>query len=138
MRALPCRCSRALRRSHRPMRRMIELDGLRGLACLSVLVAHYFGEVAHGWNFLALGWAGVDLFFCLSGFLIGGILLDNRSSPSYFSSFYIRRGAAGRGLLPLLAEPAVCRVRRPVDGVATADLDALCRRAVLPVAAADP
>ena len=74
------------------MRRMIELDGLRGLACLSVLVAHYFGEVAHGWNFLALGWAGVDLFFCLSGFLIGGILLDNRSSPSYFSSFYIRRG----------------------------------------------
>jgi peptidoglycan/LPS O-acetylase OafA/YrhL len=48
------------------MRRMIELDGLRGLACLSVLVAHYFGEVAHGWHFLALGWAGVDLFFCLS------------------------------------------------------------------------
>ena len=32
------------------MRRMIELDGLRGLACLSVLVAHYFGEVAHGWQ----------------------------------------------------------------------------------------
>jgi len=74
------------------MRRMIELDGLRGLACLSVLIAHYFGEMAHGWHFLALGWAGVDLFFCLSGFLIGGILMDNRSSPSYFSTFYIRRG----------------------------------------------
>ena len=73
------------------MRRMIELDGLRGLACLSVLIAHYFGEMAHGWHFLALGWAGVDLFFCLSGFLIGGILMDNRSSPSYFSTFYIRR-----------------------------------------------
>jgi peptidoglycan/LPS O-acetylase OafA/YrhL len=70
------------------MRRMIELDGLRGLACLSVLIAHYFGEVAHGWHFLALGWAGVDLFFCLSGFLVGGILLDNRD----FSTFYIRRG----------------------------------------------
>jgi peptidoglycan/LPS O-acetylase OafA/YrhL len=73
------------------MRRMIELGGLRGLACLSVLIAHYFGEMAHGWHFLALGWAGVDLFFCLSGFLIGGILMDNRSSPSYFSTFYIRR-----------------------------------------------
>ena len=71
--------------------RLVELDGLRGLACLSVLIAHYFGEVAHGFKFLALGWAGVDLFFCLSGFLIGGILLDNRDSSSYFWTFYIRR-----------------------------------------------
>jgi peptidoglycan/LPS O-acetylase OafA/YrhL len=29
---------------------------------------------------------------CLSGFLIGGILLDNKASPSYFATFYIRRG----------------------------------------------
>jgi len=73
------------------MRRVGELDGLRGMACLSVLVAHYFGEVAHGYRLLAFGWAGVDLFFCLSGFLIGGILLDNRESDSYFKTFYIRR-----------------------------------------------
>jgi peptidoglycan/LPS O-acetylase OafA/YrhL len=72
--------------------RIVELDGLRGCACLLVVIGHYFGEVEHGLRFLRLEWLGVDLFFCLSGFLIGGILLDNRESASYFGTFYIRRG----------------------------------------------
>lgn len=82
-------------------RRIPELDGLRGTAILLVLVFHYItqdydakagGLVAHLQRIVALGGgAGVDLFFVLSGFLIGGILLDARKAPSFFKVFYARR-----------------------------------------------
>ena len=80
--------------------RVPELDGIRGLAILSVVVWHYValrfapppGSVlALFWPLLALTWSGVDLFFVLSGFLIGGILLEHRESPNYFQTFYARR-----------------------------------------------
>jgi peptidoglycan/LPS O-acetylase OafA/YrhL len=81
------------------------LDGVRGAAIALVLIYHYvdielapgsralLGSQALFYAFLPtrLMWAGVDLFFVLSGFLIGGILLDNRSSPRYYSVFYARR-----------------------------------------------
>ncbi len=79
--------------------RIPELDGLRGFAILMVISIHYFYDsgaqlprLAHRLqSFLGLGWTGVDLFFVLSGFLIGGILLDARDSPRYFKTFYLRR-----------------------------------------------
>jgi len=80
--------------------RIPELDGLRGLAILLVLICHYFSGSEHTrlsyWprhliSALNIGWSGVDLFFVLSGFLIGGILLDARSAPHYFRAFYLRR-----------------------------------------------
>jgi peptidoglycan/LPS O-acetylase OafA/YrhL len=80
-----------------PQGRIPELDGLRGMAILLVLVGHYFAvpgtgavSLLNGYWF-RLGWTGVDLFFVLSGFLIGGILLDVRGSPNYFKTFYARR-----------------------------------------------
>ena len=65
-----------------------ELDFLRGIAILAVIVNHgntdiiptlpevsgAFGFVV--WKLRALGWSGVDLFFVLSGFLIGGTLIN--------------------------------------------------------------
>lgn len=81
-------------------RRIPELDGIRGTAILMVLASHYVWDHWHPepatlayylHRSLFLGWSGVDQFFVLSGFLIGGILLDVKSSANYFRTFYLRR-----------------------------------------------
>jgi len=75
--------------------RILELDGLRGIAIGSVLIFHLglLAPTPYSWANKAMlfGWSGVDLFFVLSGFLIGGILIDNRENENYFSAFYARR-----------------------------------------------
>lgn len=74
------------------MRRIPELDGLRGVAILMVFVYHAFG--------VPFMWSGVDLFFVMSGYLITGILLrlKDRMVPGnlptatkYLREFYVRR-----------------------------------------------
>lgn len=71
--------------------RIAELDGLRALAVLAVISFHYTLGTSWANPVTALGWAGVDLFFVLSGFLITSILLASRTRPRYFSTFYARR-----------------------------------------------
>jgi peptidoglycan/LPS O-acetylase OafA/YrhL len=70
-----------------------ELQGLRGLAVLSVVFYHCHPRLEGTWvHYASLwGWAGVNLFFVLSGFLITSILLEARDKPHYFRNFYGRR-----------------------------------------------
>ncbi|MGO8756850.1 MAG: acyltransferase family protein [Terracidiphilus sp.] len=84
-----------------------ELDGLRGLAILGVVLYHshprleglpnwYVKIFGLPFNFgiyqgSLWGWSGVVLFFALSGFLITGNLLASRDKPHYFHNFHARR-----------------------------------------------
>jgi peptidoglycan/LPS O-acetylase OafA/YrhL len=74
------------------------LDGLRGLAIAGVLACHFTnawpGSAAldrGAMEVFGLGWAGVDLFFVLSGFLITGILVDQVGAPGWWGGFLLRR-----------------------------------------------
>ena len=79
--------------------RIPALDGLRGVASLMVVFAHFgpwnvpdnAGPIVALQHFPRLWLQGVDLFFVLSGFLISGILVGARDSPRYFGTFYARR-----------------------------------------------
>jgi peptidoglycan/LPS O-acetylase OafA/YrhL len=70
--------------------RVPQLDLLRGIAVLLVISHHYpYFRFLH-----RTGWAGVDLFFVLSGFLISGLLFSDWKKHGHFSvgRFFIRRG----------------------------------------------
>lgn len=82
--------------THKP--RIHEIDGLRGIAILSVVFLHWFVQPLSPslsksdiGGVLTLFAYGVDLFFVISGFLIGGILLGIGKRLSGTRAFYIRR-----------------------------------------------
>jgi peptidoglycan/LPS O-acetylase OafA/YrhL len=71
-----------------------DIDGLRTVAVLSVAGYHFFPDLVKG------GFVGVDIFFVISGFLIGGILLDMLIEERFsLLEFYGRRV---RRILPAL------------------------------------
>jgi len=87
---------------HPPSSQIPFLDGLRAIAVLLVINQHMSAQFAKaygansysGLTLVANGWIGVDLFFVLSGFFIGGQLwkeLRDRGTISV-SRFVMRRG----------------------------------------------
>lgn len=70
-----------------------ELDGLRGIAILMVMIHRFWPRSDSGLaaDCAGAGWIGVDLFFVISGFLITGILLETKGEQTYFRNFYVRR-----------------------------------------------
>jgi peptidoglycan/LPS O-acetylase OafA/YrhL len=82
------------------------LDTLRALAIMLVFANHYMSFVSHeatfGW-FSEIGWAGVDLFFALSGYLIGNQIFAGMRGAAGQDGFSLWRFYARRLLRTLPA-----------------------------------
>ena len=70
-----------------------ELDGLRGIAILLVVLYHCHPRLVGTplYRIVIWGWSGVTLFFFMSGMLITWNLLEARDKPHYFHHFHARR-----------------------------------------------
>jgi peptidoglycan/LPS O-acetylase OafA/YrhL len=63
-----------------------DIDGLRAIAVMAVVLFHF------GVSTLSGGYAGVDVFFVISGFLISSILMNDVESKQFsFTQFYEKR-----------------------------------------------
>lgn len=74
------------------------LDGVRAIAALMVMVFHFFQDIQPTTKLVGFlskisifGQTGVTLFFVLSGFLITRILLATKNTEGFFRNFYLRR-----------------------------------------------
>ena len=77
-----------------------EIDGLRGIAVIAVILYHAQINIFDH-NFFKGGFLGVDIFFVISGYLITSLILKELVTTGKFSflHFYKRRA---RRILPIL------------------------------------
>jgi peptidoglycan/LPS O-acetylase OafA/YrhL len=71
-----------------------DINGLRAIAVIAVVLFHYNSTLLPG------GFAGVDVFFVISGFLMTGIIFKNLENNSF--DLYSYYGARVRRIIPLL------------------------------------
>ena len=93
------------KQSNKTLKYRPEINGMRALAVLSVIVYHakidnfmkdFLPEIFFGKHLLSGGFIGVDIFFVISGYLISYLILKelqvtNRFSFSYFLERRVRR-----------------------------------------------
>ena len=107
----------AAERIYRP-----DIDGLRAIAILSVVLFH------SGLIRLSGGFTGVDIFFVISGYLIGGhIRLELRTGTFSYRRFYQRRA---KRILPVLYAVIVFTLGAGLLLLSPRDLEPLGRSAV--------
>jgi peptidoglycan/LPS O-acetylase OafA/YrhL len=69
-----------------PMRYRADIDGLRAVAVIAVVVYHAFPKILPG------GFIGVDVFFVISGYLITSLIVSDLDGAGFrFAEFYARR-----------------------------------------------
>jgi peptidoglycan/LPS O-acetylase OafA/YrhL len=73
------------------MKRIAELDGLRGIAAIMIVAFHFSQHTVLYDRIFYVGSVSLELFFVLSGYLISCIILVNADKPGFLQSFYIRR-----------------------------------------------
>jgi peptidoglycan/LPS O-acetylase OafA/YrhL len=106
-------------------KRIAELDGIRGVALLMVLIYHLINNtilITYKPSFFEVAlrkstfftWSALDLFFVLSGYLIAKILIENRGSKRFFYVFYFRRIIR---IMPLFYLLLVCYIILKQTGI---------------------
>jgi len=77
-----------------PMKYRSDIDGLRAIAVVPVVLFHA------GYSWIPGGFVGVDIFFVISGYLISSIILNELTAGKFsFARFYERRA---RRIIPAL------------------------------------
>lgn len=100
LQVIECMISKKETRSDLSLHYRPDIDGLRAVAVLGVVIYHAFPSIIPG------GFIGVDIFFVISGYLISGILYKGHREGNFsFKDFYSRRI---RRLFPALLTMLVC------------------------------
>jgi peptidoglycan/LPS O-acetylase OafA/YrhL len=105
-----------------PIRYRPDIDGLRAIAVVAVVVYHAFPRLLPG------GFIGVDIFFVISGYLITQIVVTDLDRGTFsFAAFYVRRV---RRILPALAVVMLATLAGGIAILLPDEMTSLARNAI--------